>query len=275
MRTLFLVFCIVVAGCHAGKTVRSEKDTVKAIPSAGNDTAQDYDMFVRDSMTKAAYSEAFSYVKVHLNEPDYTHAWNESDNDDDVQTHIAYGHLFEQGRRHLHLRHSTGIWEFVIYDQVYEQEQDSFRLILSDTIHIPTFVKDSIGDVNGDKLNDYMYVTYSMSGCCVRDKWMVYLYDEKTGHFHKPLDFMNADFFPEEKVIRGVMYGHPGEVPLYKRKWKDTLTELVEYIYFDRANPKQFIRTKDFTWEPKGEILKAVPKEYHHIYGYDWFMYDK
>ncbi|WP_149698616.1 hypothetical protein [Chitinophaga sp. CF418] len=79
-------------------------------------------------------------------------------------------------------------------------------------------------------------------------------------------------------MVRGVGYGHPGQVGLYKLKWNDTVLQNIEYIYRDPENSKQFIRTYKPTADPSpgnGEVLKAVPEEYRRISGYDWFLYEE
>ncbi|TWV98840.1 hypothetical protein [Chitinophaga pinensis] len=281
MRTLLLAFFIALTGCHAVTPDRLTKDTVITPEPSGESEVQrmyEEDSGYRDTVINQLVHEALTYAAAHAKEGQFTHElFTPVKDGGTLQTSLSYGQLFDPGRTHLYIKSATGSAGFDVLGQVYLFEQNTFRLVASDTIWKGNFVGDSIGDVNGDKLKDYMLITYASSGCCLRNDYTVYRYNAVTGGFGEARHFINPDFFPAEKVIRGVEYGHPGEVPLYKLRWKDTIVEPVEYIYRDPENKSQFIRTKVATYPPDrktGEILKKVPAEYLHIEGYEWFMLD-
>jgi hypothetical protein len=279
VRTLFLAFCIAFTGCHAATPANSNKDTLVTPDESGKSEVQriyEENAGYRDSVTIQALREALGYAAAHSKEEQFTHQLLTPVQDGDtLRTSLSYGHLFDPARTHLYVKSTTDNFRFEVLEQVYLFDKHDFRLMASDTIPMSNFVGDSIGDVNGDKLKDYMLITYASSGCCLRNDYTVYRYDPRTGGFGDTYNFINPDFFPDEKIIRGVKYGHPGEVPLYKLRWNDTIVTPVEYIYRDPENPKQFIRTKVESYPPdrkNGEILKKVPAEYLPIEGYDWFM---
>ena len=79
----------------------------------------------------------------------------------------------------------------------------------------------------------------------------------------------------KEKIIRGLGYGHPGEVGLYKYKWNGLKVDTIEFIYPDVSTKGQFIKTKKRIYRPtdkEGIVLKHVPKEYQDIESFEWFV---
>jgi hypothetical protein len=112
------------------------------------------------------------------------------------------------------------------------------------------------------------------SGCCRRDVYNVYLNQPDKGNFTQDYEFINPTFSAKEKIIRGVEYGNPGEVGLYKYKWNGLQVDTIEFIYPDANNKGQFIKTKKGAYRPTGKegvVLKTVPKEYQKIESYEWF----
>lgn len=285
MRPLFFVLCVITAGCHVGMPAEQRKDTPAmatvidtAYENTGGGTAAVAEAreLDDDSLMNVVCSEALTYASRHLQHGDYHHEFESLSDGYTVKTSMDFGHLFDAVKSHLHIRSSDATSR--VLDNVYLLENNNFKLIATDTIAFSDFTADSIGDVNGDKLRDYMIVSYASSGCCLRYVYNVYTYDAGTGAFNHQYNFINPDFFPEEKVVRGVGYGHPGQVGLYKLKWNDTVLQAIEHIYRDPENDKQFIRTQEPTAEPSsrnGQVLKAVPEEYRNISGYDWFMYEE
>ncbi|MDO4880693.1 MAG: hypothetical protein Q3983_05385 [Capnocytophaga sp.] len=140
---------------------------------------------------------------------------------------------------------------------------------------------DTIFDANGDGEKDFLINFYPASGCCMRDVYIVYLSpNKKEGKITNSLEFMNPTFFPEEQVIRGVDYGHPGEVGLYTYRWKGEEVDTLEYIYPDyTTRGKTFIKTGKSCYYPtkeEGIPLKKLPEEYKKINGLYWFfLYDE
>jgi hypothetical protein len=137
-----------------------------------------------------------------------------------------------------------------------------------------TYIKDTIFDVNGDNYKDFIVNWYPSSGCCRRDIYNVYLYIPNKKTFSIDYEFINPTFSAKEKIIRGVGYGHPGEVELYKYKWNGFRVDTIEFIYPDIKTKGQFIRTKtkrDSSNSNEGEILNLLPIEYQNINSVDWF----
>jgi hypothetical protein len=106
----------------------------------------------------------------------------------------------------------------------------------------------------------------------------VYLNNPKDDRFIGDYEFMNATFSPEEHIIRGVGYGHPGWVGLYKYKWHGFQIDTIEFIYPEMDEAEKltghFVKTKKPSFQPTGKdgvVLKSVPKEYRHIAGLEWF----
>ena len=275
MRTLFLAFCIALTACGSLKTSKETADTLVTetqTPPVATAAGIEEDM---DSLITRANAAALLYANGHLNEGAYTKNWIVPAPSDSIRTYLSFGNLFEAGRKHLHIR-TNSTWG--VFDYVYGLQDGTFKLFSADTADWSAFVMDSIGEVNGDQFRDYMFVIYPSSGCCRRYSYKLYRYDVSTGAFGVPHYLMNPDFFPDEKVIRGVTYGQPGEAALYKSAWKDTLLEDLEYIYWNVDDDNQFIRSKVWLDHPdgkSGEILKAVPEEYRHIQGYSWFTFSE
>lgn len=279
MKALFIVFssCIVFAGCHGNEPIKTSQDTQLVRKAEAPENVIDEASYI-DAVLTSAMANAVSYAADHLGNGPYTHEiLTPMITGDTVRSLLSFGQLYEEGSTHLYVK-SSGAFTTPLLAHVYLLREGSFRLVAADTIALNTFVSDSIGDVNGDQLKDYRFVTYAMSGCCARDYCKLYRYDSATGGFGQPYYFMNAAFFPDKKEILGVGYGHPQEVGLYKLQWNDTLVEPVEYIYHDYQNEKRFIRTKKEKYQPTvtdGDVLTEVPQDYLGIPGYTWFIYEE
>lgn len=130
---------------------------------------------------------------------------------------------------------------------------------------------DTLQDVNGDGIKDYLINWYGNTGCCLKNFYAVYLYQSQTGTFSHGYEFINPSFSAKEQVIRGVEYGHPGETSMYKYKWNGLQVDTLEYIYFEK-NEEGKKTGKVIRKTNKEERLNQAPAEYRHIYGYDWFL---
>jgi hypothetical protein len=188
-----------------------------------------------------------------------------------VTVNITIGHLFSKKQKHLLIRRSVLWCEYLdlflvndtILTQVISHEQDGL-----------SYLNDTIWDVNGDGYKDYLVHWYPFRGCCQRDVYSVYLNHSGDGTFAGGYQFINPTFSPWEKIVRGVEYGYPGRAGLYKFKWNEMKLDTLEYIYPDITNKSKFIKTRESIYrlsEKEGEKLNAVPLEYHHIKGYEWF----
>ncbi len=136
---------------------------------------------------------------------------------------------------------------------------------------------DTLQDVNGDGMNDFLVNWYGSNGSWLKNFYDVYLYQPQTGTFSEGYEFINPTFSSKEKVIRGVEYGQPGETEMYKYKWNGLQVDTLEYIYFEKndkgKNTGKVIRNRvlNNTGARKEERLSQVPAEYRRIYGYEWF----
>lgn len=190
---------------------------------------------------------------------------------------IRMGALFSNNSKHLIIR-QTAPWAVVI--SVYRVNNSQFNLLFTHEQSALSYTDDRISDINGDGLNDFIVNWYGESGCCLKAFSEVYLSNEKFDRFSERFTFINPTFSPKEKLIRGVCYGHPGETEMYKFKWNREQVDTIAYISFEKNSAGQktgrFIESPRRDWEdsapPRYRILSAVPDEYTHIEGYDWFL---
>lgn len=184
---------------------------------------------------------------------------------------IVIGNLFKDKHKYFLLRRrvpwATYLDLFKISDEkaekIIEREQGSMN-----------YIRDTIFDANGDGFKDFLVHSYPSSGCCRRDVYHVYLNQPHKESFTQEYQFINPTFSAKEKIIRGVEYGHPGEVGLYKYKWNGLQVDTIEFIYPNIYTRGQFIKTNKPAYRPtfkEGVVLKAVPKEYHNVESYEWF----
>ena len=141
-----------------------------------------------------------------------------------------------------------------------------------------SYINDSIVDINGDKVKDFLVYSYSNSGCCMRNLYTVYLYDKEVDEFRHKYSFLNPTFSPKDKRIRGFGYGQPGTVDLYKYKWNGFEIDTLELISSLR-NPIDGKKVSDtfYRFNKNGEIIEKLlqlPKEYLNIDGIEWFLDD-
>jgi hypothetical protein len=188
-----------------------------------------------------------------------------------VSGSLTYGHLFEKSRKHLIVRRN--FCSSTTFLNVFILEKAKFRLVLSQVLDGMSYLNDTIKDVNGDHLKDFLVHSYSSSGCCRRHVYDVYLYQPEKGNFTKKYEFMNPTFSPAEKIIRGIGYGQPGDVELYKYKWNGLKVDTVEFIFPDSTKKSYHVyrRSDDFDNYRTGRFITVIPKEYRKVESYDWF----
>ena len=189
-----------------------------------------------------------------------------------INIEIAIGLLFKDKQKYFLLRRHV---PWATYLDLYKINDKKAEKVIEREQGGMTYIRDTIFDVNGDEHEDFIVHWYPSSGCCRRNVYNVYLNQPDKGNFTQDYEFINPTFSPKEKIIRGVQYGHPGEVGLYKYKWNGLQVDTIEFIYPDVNNKGQFIQTKKVTYSPSendGVVLKIVPKEYQNIESYEWFI---
>lgn len=184
--------------------------------------------------------------------------------------------IFQNNEEYLYLRFNLRSWMQKI--EFYKIVDEEPNLIWEEVWEDMTFIGDTIRDVNGDNQYDILTNFYPSSGCCRRNSFWLRLYDNQTQSFTEKIRMINPTFYPKEKIVRGVNYGHPGEVPIYKIKWKGNKLDTVEYIYPFPKEKGKFLKTKKYEIyperenPPKGKIIYSLPEEYENIESIEWFL---
>lgn len=195
-----------------------------------------------------------------------------------IQTIISFGDLFSTKKKHLlvkrHLEEGAGS---EMYSDIYTMERNKFVKIVSDTSLI-YYSFDTIEDLNGDNISDYMVGSYSSAGCCPRDSEVGYLYNEEEEKFIK-VEFFNPSFDTKNKIVYESEYGYPGDVSIDKYRWNGFQKILIESIYPDSGRGSHGTnKSKPFMYQKvtypgkKREILKNVPEEYKSLEIYKYFI---
>lgn len=181
---------------------------------------------------------------------------------------------FSKTQPHVVIRRNT---PKAINIDIYIKDKDYYRKVLSHEEWALTYVNDTVRDINGDGLLDFVVNWYGSNGCCLKAFSNVYL--QRPDHtFSDDFEFFNPTFSPGEKMIRGVCYGHPGETEMYKYHWHGEALDTLEYVHYEMdAQGKKTGKVILSTAQPYGEgyrilrKLRTVPQEYKKIEGYDWF----
>lgn len=188
---------------------------------------------------------------------------------------LVSGNLFEKNRKHVLLRTKLPIYNFI---DIFEYSNNRFINRISIKVENLVYNGDTITDVNGDNIKDFVYHIYPSSGCCLRDVQYVYLNNTKKNSFSEPYEFMNPTFDTKEKIIRGVYYGHSGYVGLYKYKWKGLQIDTLETIHHEIMEEAKVQTYEVYNYKTKVHMknkkIHELPKDYLEINGYDWFRGD-
>jgi hypothetical protein len=188
-----------------------------------------------------------------------------------IHVEIQIEDLFDDDKKYFLLRRQV---PWATYIDIYKIVDSKIEKVISREQGAMSYIRDTIFDVNGDGYKDFVVHWYPSSGCCRRNIYNVYLNLPENGMFSSDYEFINPTFSPEEGIIRGVEYGHPGEVGLYKFMWNGLNVDTIEFIYPDVNLKGQFIKTKRSQFRPlidDGIVLSSVPEEYHKIESYEWF----
>lgn len=192
-----------------------------------------------------------------------------------VSVEIKMDYHFSKINPHLIIRRNE---PSTIFIDIYSKEKNKFEKVVSHEQWKMTYVNDTIRDIDGNGINDFVVNWYGSSGCCLKAYSNVYILRKNQKTFSQSFEFINPTFSPKEKIIRGVCYGHPGETEMYKYKWNDEKIDTIEYISYQKND--MGIKTGKVvisTNEPFGDkykvlkIINSIPKEYWGIEGFDWF----
>ena len=192
-----------------------------------------------------------------------------------ITVEINLDYHFTRSSPHLIIKRNE---PSVIYIDIFSKNDSKFEKVISHEQWALTYVNDTIRDINGDGLNDFIVNWYGSSGCCLKAFSNVYLLRQDKKAFSMNFEFINPTFSPKEKIIRGICYGNPSETEMYKYKWKGEKIDTLEYVSYETND--QGIKTgrilisSDRRFNKEFKTLKAlnsVPKEYRKIEGYDWF----
>lgn len=191
-----------------------------------------------------------------------------------VSVEINIDYHFTAENPHLIIRRNE---PSAVYIDIYSKGNKQFEKVVSHEELSLAYVNDTIQDINGDGLKDFVVNRYGTSGCCLKAFSNVFLLRKDQKAFSKNIEFINPTFSPEEKIIRGVCYGWPGETEMYKYRWNDENVEVVEYVFYERNKKgktgKVIVSTARLN-EDNFKILKVLnsaPNEYKKIDGYNWF----
>jgi hypothetical protein len=129
---------------------------------------------------------------------------------------INLDYHFTNANPHLIIRRST---PGNIFIDIYAKREDKFEDVVSHKQWSLEYINDTTQDINGDGLNDLVVNWYGSSGCCLKAFSNVYIIRQDKRRFSGSFKFINPTFSPQEKIIRGICYGHPGDTEMYKYKW--------------------------------------------------------
>lgn len=218
-----------------------------------------------------ALQEALSIANQNIKQDKFVKKYNSNN----ISVAIRSDFYFSTRYPHLIIKLSDSN---TIQFNIYLRNKNQFEHTVSYDQWALTYVSDTIEDINGDGLNDFIINWHSATGCCLKAFSEVYLLGQNEKTFSKRFEFINPTFSPEEKVVRGICYGHPGNTEMYKFKWVGESIDTLEYIAHE-VN-QEGIKTGKIeilaNSSPGGDkkilkLVNEVPVEYQNINGYDWF----
>ena len=161
----------------------------------------------------------------------------EFEEENTVKVTINTNFHFTKSQPHLIIRRHAP--NEVLID-IYKKDNTAFKRVASHVQWSMTYVNDTINDINGDGLNDFVVNWYGASGCCLKAFSNVYLLKADKKEFSKNFEFINPTFSPKEKIIRGICYGHPGNTEMYKYKWNGEQVDTLEFESYEvKANEEK------------------------------------
>jgi len=280
---LLATFAMLVSSCEksnvkkknvvVAETMQSTQDKKEQLKKRREIEIQEYvdslklDMVLQDALKKA---------NQNIRKDRFVEKYEFMDETNIVKVEINLDYHFVKTTPHLIIRRNT---PEAIYIDIYSKGEDKFEKVVSHEQWAITYVNDTIKDVNGDGINDFIVNWYGSSGCCLKAFSDVYILRQDKKTFSDFFEFINPTFSPKERIVRGVCYGQPGDTEMYKYKWNGEKVDTLEYVFYQR-NEKGVKTGKVVvsTDESGGDnyriikIINSVPTEYRKIQGYDWFI---
>ncbi|MBK8089486.1 MAG: hypothetical protein IPK31_17020 [Chitinophagaceae bacterium] len=275
--SLLLIFCSCKQRSGNNKIISVPKDNIEknTLPKEERKEQVTRDEIADSLSLDKVLNEAIRIAKQNIQTDNYYKEYEITleGSSYNVAVNIRIGRLFSKKQRHILIRRRA---PWGVYIDIYHIKGNKLASVLNRLQHGMSYVNDTIRDVDGDGMRDFLVHLYPESGCCRRDIFNVYLNLTDKGAFSREYQFINPTFSPKEKIIRGVQYGHPGEVGLYKYKWNNFNVDTIEFIYPDKAdtiNHSYFLTNKElYSSENVKRIkLKSIPKEYRTIESFEWF----
>ncbi|GAO43584.1 hypothetical protein [Flavihumibacter petaseus] len=184
-----------------------------------------------NSLLDSSLSDAYDIAMHHFQQLQFDTSYAEGRSCNfNIDVSINKGYLFTEDKAHLIIRQHNS-WFHCI--SIHKTDSDGFTKVLSHQQDAMEFLRDSIRDINGDGLKDLEISWYGSAGCCLKTFSTIYLLQADESAFSKAIKFINPTFSPEEHLVRGVTYGHPGGAKLYKRQWQGDTAIIVETVSFE------------------------------------------
>lgn len=259
------------------KIVQTTSDTIASLPEISGKTRKNQDSIDRVNLGKVL-QEALTITEQNKNSPRFEKSYEKTlpDSSFNVVVEIISDYFFTRRFPHLMIRRKT---PGAVYIDIFSRENPQLAKVLSHEQWSLTYLGDTVRDINGDQLKDFVVNWYGSTGCCLKAFSNVFLQRPDKKSFSNPFEFINPTFSPGEKIIRGVCYGHPGETELYKYKWNGEAVDTLEYVYFEKNDKHEktgkIIISGARPFDEQHKILRrlnSVPNEYRKIEGYDWFI---
>jgi hypothetical protein len=219
--------------------------------------------------------DAIEIAIKHIGEEKFRYKYEVTPDSFPVKVEINLDFHFTKANPHLIIRRNEAT---ATYIDIYSKNNNTFKSVISHKQWTMEYTNDTIRDINGDTLKDFVINWYGSTGCCLKAFSNIYLLRPDKTTFSDDVEFINPTFSPKEKIVRGVNYGHPGHTEMYKYKWNGEKMDTLEYVSYEK-NDKGVKTGKVITSLGRfnGQqykilrILKSVPIEYRKIDGYDWF----
>jgi hypothetical protein len=158
------------------------------------------------------------------------------DSSSHVDVQVSSDFYFTKEHPHLIIRRYA---PYLTYINIFSRTGKNLQQVLSHEQYDMEYTGDTILDINGDHLKDFVVNWYGTNGSWLKAFSVVYLLRPDKRSFSDGFEFINPTFSPKEGVIRGVGYGQPGRTKMYKYRWNGEAIDTVEYIYYEKNDKDQ------------------------------------